>query len=499
MTTIRDINKYAILKVLGVLLTIEGLFMFISLIPSAWFDQSAMNHLILFDKQHDFLPLLLSGLLTFLLGSALFLFNRKLDPNSIGKREGYIIVSLSWVCISLFGSLPYLLSGVSDSFTDSFFETISGFTTTGASIFTDIEALPKGILFWRALTHWIGGMGIIVLSLAVLPILGIGGMQLFDAEVPGVAPDKLTPRITQTAKNLWFIYVLLTLFCTVLLLFGGMSLFDSFCHAFATMATGGFSTMNDSAAGFSGYIQYVLILFMFLAGVNFSLHFYALRGRFKHVIKNEELRNYIGIILTATIIIAVSIFFSNKMNSEKAFRDSLFQVVSIITTTGFVSADYLSWPHYSWLVIFLLMFIGGCAGSTGGGMKVIRVVLLFKNSKLELKRLIHPHAIIPVRLNRKSIPQNIIFNVLAFFLLYIIIFAFGSLCMAMIGLNFESAIGSVAACLGNIGPGIGMVGPILNYSLVPDAGKWLLSFLMLLGRLELFTVLILFTSAFWNK
>lgn len=493
------INWNAILKVLGVLLIIEGLSILACLIYSAVYDPYFYKYLVLFNPLHDFLPLLVSGSITLILGLIFFHSNKRLDQNSIGKREGYIIVTMTWVSISLFGALPYMLSGVSKDYAGAFFETMSGFTTTGASVFTDIEAIPKGILFWRALTHWIGGMGIIVLSLAVLPVLGIGGMQLFDAEVPGVTPDKLHPRIANTAKNLWGIYVLLTLILTGLLMLGGLDLFDSLCHSFATMATGGFGTKNDSVASFSPYLQYVIILFMFLAGINFSLHFFALKGKFKRVIENEELRQYTYLTLTASAVIAVGLIANMNLNTEQAIRDSLFQVVSIITTTGFVSKDYLLWPTFVWIIIFLLMFTGGCAGSTGGGIKIVRIVLLFKNSKLELKRLIHPQALIPVRLNRKSISQGIIFNVLAFFLLYIVIFAFGSLLLSIIGLDFKSSIGAVASCLGNIGPGLGTVGPVLNYGLVPDIGKWLLSFLMLLGRLELFTVLILFSSSFWNR
>lgn len=499
MSTIRDLNLYAILKVLGVLLVIEGIFMLISLIPSIIYDGDFMSHLVFFDPKHDFLPLLTTGLITLLIGSAFYFFNKKLDANSIGKREGYIIVTMVWVLISFFGALPYRLGGIAPTFADAYFETMSGFTTTGASVFTYIEDIPKGILFWRALTHWIGGMGIIVLSLAVLPILGIGGMQLFIAEVPGVTPDKLSPRITQTAKNLWAIYVVLTFLCTAMLMLGGMNLYDSLCHAFATLATGGFGTKNDSVAGFTPYIQYVLILFMFLAGINFSLHFFAFKKKFNLVFSNEELKSYSLIILTAAIIMGIALFIMRDTGFEKSFRDSLFTTVSIITTTGFVSSDYLLWPHHTWIIILLLMFIGGCAGSTGGGIKVVRIVLLFKNGKLELKRLIHPQALIPVRFNGKSIPQSIIFNVLAFFLIYIIIFAIGSLAISIIGLDFESAIGGVASCLGNIGPGLGTVGPVLNYGSVPEAGKWLLSFLMLLGRLELFTVLILFSPSFWNR
>ncbi len=499
MSTARRINVSAILKVLGVLLGIEGLFMLVSLIPSVYYDRSFLSNLVLYNPKHDFLPILLSASITLMTGIVLYFSNPKLNPSSIGKREGYIIVSLTWVFISVFGALPYTLAGVAPTFADAYFETMSGFTTTGASVFTYIEDIPKGVLFWRALTHWIGGMGIIVLSLAVLPILGIGGMQLFVAEVPGVTPDKLTPRITHTAKNLWVIYVALTVLCVIFLMFGGMNLYDSLCHAFATVATGGFGTKNDSAVSFSPYIQYVLIVFMYLAGINFSLHFFLYKRRFRMVFANDELKNYTLIIGTATAIIATAIMVMHFTTIEAAFRNALFTVVSIITTTGMVSADYMLWPQHTYIVILLLMFIGGCAGSTGGGIKVVRIVLLFRNSKLELKRLIHPQAIIPVRLNGKSIPQGVIFNVLAFFLLYMIIFAVGSLFVSILGMNFESAVGGVASCLGNIGPGLGTVGPVLNYGGVPYYAKWVFSFLMLLGRLELFTVLILFSQAFWRK
>ena len=493
------INFSAILKIMGILLIIEGVFMLSSLGFSAWYDPDSLTHLRLFDPVHDFLPLLVSGLGIGLIGTLLWFTNKRLDQNSIGKREGYIIVSMAWVIISLFGAIPFMLSGVTDNYTDAFFETISGFTTTGSTIFKDIEAIPKGILFWRSLTHWIGGMGIIVLSLAILPILGIGGMQLFVAEVPGVTPDKLHPRITQTAKRLWYIYVLLTFVQTILLALGGMNLFDSLCHAFGTMATGGFSTKNDSIAGFSPYIQYVIILFMTIAGISFTLHYFALRGQFKKVISNEELKHYLMLILISTVLIAGGLIFISGLKTEKAFRDSLFHVVSIITTTGFITSNYLLWPYFTWFLLFLLMFTGGCAGSTGGGIKIVRILLLLKNSTMELKRIVHPQAILPVRLNGKAISQNIIFNVLAFFVIYIIIFVLGSLIMTMLGLEFESAVGSVASSLGNVGPGLGIVGPVENYSTIPAIGKWFLAFFMLLGRLELFTVLILFSASFWRK
>jgi len=449
--------------------------------------------------ENDSWALIASGVFTSFIGTILWIFTRGVDKKQIGKREGYIIVTFAWIIISIFGALPFVISKTIPNYTDAFFETISGFTTTGATILTDVEAMPKGLLFWRSMTHWIGGMGIIVLSLAILPILGIGGMQLFVAEVPGPVPDKLHPRITQTAKRLWGIYVLLTGLETLLLMFGGMSLFDALCHAFGTMATGGFSTQNNSIIDYSPYIQYIIILFMIIAGTNFTLHFFVLRGYFKKVWNNEEYRFYIYTLLIVSTVITTALLVSYHTGFEKDFRDALFQTVSIITTTGYVTADYLSWPFFVWLLIFMLMFTGGSAGSTGGGVKMVRQLLLLKNSRLELKRLLHPQAVIPVRLNGKTIPQNVIFNVLAFFLIYTLIFAFGSLFMSMLGLDFETSIGSVAATLGNIGPGIGSVGPVSNYSEIPITGKWFLSFLMLLGRLELFTVLVLFSRVFWKK
>lgn len=499
MAGLKKINFNAIAKITGLLLVIEGFFMLTSLGFSAWYNPVSRANLVFFTPANDFLPLLTSGLFIGILGLILWFTNSSLNQNSIGKREGYIIVAFTWIIISIFGALPYMLAGATHTYTNAFFETMSGFTTTGATIFTDIEALPKGLLFWRSMTHWIGGMGIIVLTLAVLPILGIGGMQLFVAEVPGVTPDKLHPRITQTAKRLWMIYVALTLIQTLLLFLGGMSWFDALCHAFGTMATGGFSTKNDSIASFSPYIQYVIILFMYLAGISFTLHYFIIKKQFSKVFRNEELRQYTLILLLSTIFIATSLIVVDHMEARGSIRHSLFQVVSIVTTTGFITSDYLTWPFFTWMLLFLLMFTGGMAGSTGGGIKVVRIILMFKNSLLELKRIVHPNAILPVRLNGKAISQQIIFNVLAFFLIYVIILAFGSLLMSLLGLDFESAVGSVASSLGNIGPGLGIVGPVLNYSIIPDAGKWILAFIMLLGRLELFTVLILLSPSFWRK
>lgn len=418
----------------------------------------------------------------------------------IGKREGFVIVSLVWVVFSFFGSLPYLLSGSIGSLTDAFFETMSGFTTTGSSILNDIEALPHGMLFWRSMTQWLGGMGIIVLSLAVLPMFGIGGMQLFAAEVPGPTPDKLSPKISQTAKNLWGIYVLFTFSETILLWIGGMSLFDAVNHSFTTMATGGYSTKQASIAFWdSAYIQYVIIFFMFLAGSNFTLSYCALTGKFKKVTSNEEFKYYILFIVGFTALIFSGLLISTQLGVEKSFRDALFQVVSIITTTGYATVDYLQWQPILIILIFALFFFGGSAGSTGGGIKIMRIVLLIKNSYYELRRMIHPNAVIPVRFNKHAVSEQIITNVLAFFMFYFMVFFFSTIVFTLIEPDMESSMGAVATCLGNIGPGLGNVGPAESFAHVAPVGKWFLSFLMLLGRLELFTVLVLFSPAFWKK
>lgn len=472
---------------MGFLLAIESGFLLISLAVSLFYNEG------------DSKGFLASFIITAIIGGGTILVTKNADK-TFGKREGYIIVSLVWIVFSLFGSLPYIISGAIPSFTDAFFETISGFTTTGASILNNIEEMPHAILLWRSLTQWMGGMGIIVLSLAILPFLGIGGVQLFSAEVPGLTPDKMHPRVKETAQRLWIIYVGFTLIETILLWIGGMTFFDAINHSLTTMATGGYSTKQDSIAYFtSPFIQYVIMGFMFIAGVNFTLSYFALKLQFRKIIKNEEFKAYTLIILVFTAIIAIRLFTSGNGTFEQSFRDGAFQVVSIITTTGFVSADYLLWTPLLMALIFLLMFVGGSSGSTGGGVKVIRVLLIIKNCGFELKRLVHPKAIIPMKLNHKTIPQPLVNNVLAFIVFYLLIFMISSVFMAGLGLDMESAMGSVATTLGNVGPGLGSVGPTENFSQIPNLGKWLLSFLMLLGRLELFTVLILLSPAFWKK
>jgi trk system potassium uptake protein TrkH len=448
----------------------------------------------------DIFALLSAGLTTSAIGSILWFVTRKTDRLELGKREGYLIVTLGWVCMSLFGALPFIIHGSIPNFSNAFFETMSGFTTTGASILTDIESMPHGLLFWRSFTQWIGGMGIIVLSLAILPLLGIGGMQLYAAEVPGITKDKLHPRVKETAKRLWIIYLGFTLAETVLLMFAGMNFFDAINHSLTTMATGGFSTKNSSTAYFiSPFVQYILIIFMFFAGMNFTLHYYAIHKKFSFFKNNDEFRYYLFLILGVSIFIALIHQPHVDFHPEEAFRHALFHVVSLVTTTGYVSSDYENWAVFSRMIFFILLFIGGSAGSTGGGIKVVRHLLLFKNGFLELKRLIHPRAIIPVRLNGKAVSSEIISNVQAFFIIYILIFVFGSIVLSLMGVDFISSVGAVATCLGNVGPGIGTVGPVANFNHLPELAKWLLSFLMLLGRLELFTVLIIFTPYFWKK
>ncbi len=450
-------------------------------------------------SENTIFHLIISSLISLITGLTAWYFSRK-AKKEIGKKESYLIVSLGWIIFSIFGAIPFYISGAIPSITNAFFETISGFTTTGASILNDIEAMPYSLLFWRSMIQWLGGMGIIVLSVAILPILGIGGMQLLVAEVPGLKPDKLHPRIKETAKRLWIIYVFFTVVEAILLKFGGMSLFDAINHSLTTMATGGYSTKQAGIGHWdSPFIQYVITVFMIIAGTNFTLSYFALYFKFKKVFKNEEFRYYIGFILGFTLVIAFSLFIFESTSIEQSFRYSIFQVVSMMTTTGFATVDYLQWAPFLYFLLFVLMFFGGSSGSTGGSIKIVRILLVLKNSYLELKRLIHPTAIIPVRFNHQAVPQKIMSNILAFIVFYIVIFVIGTIVMSALGLDFDSAMGATVASLGNIGPGIGSVGPAENFYHIPAFGKWFLSFLMLLGRLELFTILIILSPSFWKK
>jgi len=479
-------NFRIVIRVTGLLLLVEAAALAVSLLVS------------LVTGGSDAMAFVWSALLCALPGGLAVLLTSR-APRLVTRKEGFMIVTLVWLVFSLFGAFPYVFSGTIPKYTDAFFETMSGFTTTGASIVDNIDVFPRGILFLRSLTHWLGGMGIIVLFLTIMPEFGIGGMQLYDAEVPGLTVEKLSPRIYQTARIVWGVYVLLTLLETILLMFGGMSLFDSVCHSFATMATGGFSTKQASIAAWpSPYIQYVIALFMFLAGTNFTLLYFAGKGKFARMFRDEEFRYYFLFVLGFTVLIFSGLLITSTLPAENAFRDSLFTVVSIITTTGFVTADYLMWSPVLYMLVFILFFFGGSTGSTGGGIKIMRIVLLLKNSYYELRRIIHPSAVIPVRFNQHSIEPKIISNVLAFFMFYLLVFFASTVVLMIFVGDMDTSMGAVASCLGNIGPGLGEVGPVFTYSHIHDAGKWFLSFLMMLGRLELFTVLILFSPSFWT-
>lgn len=496
-----SINLKIIYRFLGLTAVLNGIFMFIA-VPFS-----------LYHREEAYSGILIAGVITVFLGLIMYYFNKPRSTN-IQKKEGYLIVTLGWLTLSFTGMLPYLFSGAIPSVTNAFFETLSGYSTTGSSILTDIESMPKGILFWRSATHWIGGMGIIVLTIAILPLLGIGGMQLFKAEAPGPSADKLHPRITDTAKRLWLIYVTLTFVEFFLLKFAGMSWFDAINHAMSTMSTGGFSTKNASLAAWNDtpLVQYIVITFMIIAGTNFVLTYFAIKGKFKKVIDSEEFKYYFfGMLSITAIITVIVIFFQDPSlqtsiehpkvlgNIESGIRHALFQVVSVVTTTGFVSADFTMWSYFATGIFFALFFVGGSAGSTSGGVKVMRHIVMLKNSFLEFKKALHPNAIIPVRYNDKAVNHNIVFNILSFFVIYMLIFVTASVVLTFLGLDFKSALGATASSLGNIGPAIGSVSPVDNFAHLSIGAKWFCSFLMLIGRLELFTVLILFTPFFWRK
>jgi trk system potassium uptake protein TrkH len=479
-------NLRAVLHVSAALVVFEG----ISMLPAAAFSW--------YYGGGDLFSLLATFLLCLISGGVVFYFTR--DEIELRMREGFAVVVFGWTLMAAFGALPFVLSRAIPSYTDAFFETMSGFSTTGASILNNVEALPHGLLFWRSLTHWIGGMGIIVLSLAILPYLGIGGMQLYKAEVPGPIPDKLSPRIKETAKILWGVYLLISALETVLLMFGGMSLFDALCHTFGTVATGGFSTRNLSIAAFDSlYIEIVVMVFMVLAGTNFSLHYRVLKGDWKAYFRDREFLFYIKLLVFFTLVLTPIVFFSTTPHLGKALRSSVFQVISIVTTTGFCTDDFELWAEGGQLIILLLMFVGGCAASTGGSVKIIRIMLLFKHSVNEIKKVLHPNAYLPVRLGGRVVSEEVVTNILAFFLLYLLIFVFGTVAMALVGLDLITAISSVAATLGNVGPGLASVGPMNNYAEIPSVGKWLLSFFMMLGRLELYTVIVVLLPDFWER
>jgi trk system potassium uptake protein len=422
---------------------------------------------------------------------------------SLSIREAYAVVSLTWIVIGIAGAVPYLLSGVITDPVAALFESVSGFTTTGATVFSEIEGLPRGILFWRSMTQWLGGMGIILLGVAILPFLGVGGMHLFRAEVPGPTPERLTPRIAQTAKLLWYVYLSLTVTLALLLFLGGMGLYDAVNHALTTLPTGGFSPRNASIAAFdSRFIQYTIILFMYLAGVNFVLHFRALGGRPEAYTRSAEWRFYTGVLAGGTLLVLALLLISGTHPTdelERAFREVLFQVVSLATTTGYVNVDYGLWPLGAQLTLVGLMFMGGMAGSTAGGIKAMRIYVLFKQGATELRRAIHPRAIGVTRLGQKALEEGVVLNILGFVLLFLFIFAAGVLALALLGHDLPTAIGASVATIANIGPGIARVGAVEHFGWMDPWSHLLLVFLMIVGRLEIFTVLLLFHPGLWRR
>ena len=493
-------NYKVILYIIGILLLFNGGLMLLATLAS-WIMKDGVTY-----------EMTISAFFVMTIGGFMMLLSRNHEPH-IQKREGYLIVTFGWVLMTVTGMTPFIITDSIQDMPSVFFETMSGYTATGSTILKDIESLPAGILFWRSMTHWIGGMGIIVLAIAILPLLGIGGMQLFSAEAPGPNSDKLHPRITDTAKRLWLIYVSYTLVETLLLSLAGMSFFDSLNHAMSTMASGGFSTKNASLAHWNHlpWVHYIIIVFMFLAGSNFVLSYFAFTGKIKKIFQDDEFLTFAKFIFVFSMIVFAVLVTQVDLTKESfehpqvwgkvesSLRHSIFQVLAIVTTTGFVTADYTAWTPFMTIFFFGLMFLGGSAGSTSGGIKVVRHLLMIKSGFLEFKRALHPNAIIPSRYNGKVVSKEIIGNILGFFILYMISFIIGSLVFGLMGLDFKNAVGVAASSLGNVGPAIGNFGPASNFSELPSLGKYWSSFLMLMGRLELFTVLILFTPFFWKK
>jgi trk system potassium uptake protein TrkH len=481
-------NPGLIFNLTGIVLVFVSAFMLVPLITSLLYNDGASS------------AIGISLILTFASGVVLYLLTGRHRKGELRHRDGFAVVTISWLVMSLYGSLPYILSGVTPSFTDAYFESMAGFTTTGASILSNLETLPRGILIWRSLTQWIGGMGIIVLSIAILPMLGVGGMQLFKAEVPEIGIEKIRPRILDVAKSLWYVYAGITGVLAILLMLCGMSLFDALCHSFTTMATGGFSTKSASISYFqSGYIDVIITFFMFLAGINFSLHYYAIRGQLWRFARSTEFRFYCSVILISIVIVSLNTIFSHGYSPLEALRYSSFQVVSIMTTTGYVTTDYERWPVLSQMLLLCLMFFGGMVGSTGGGMKQVRVLLMFKQAYRELYHLIHPHAVSVLKLDGKGISKETLGGIWGFLFLFLLITIFAALLMTALGVDLITSASTVISSMSNVGPALGEAGPTDNYSSIPLPGKWILILCMLIGRLEIYTVIVLFIPHFWSK
>jgi trk system potassium uptake protein TrkH len=484
-----NINWKFVIKTAGLILIFESLFIFLSAAVSGYFHEK-VSHAIL-----------LSAILTLVSGLIITLSTGfKKRTKIIGKKEGYLGVAFSWILFSLFGALPFYISGIIPNFTDAFFESTSGITTTGATILTDIESIPKGLLFWRSITQWLGGMGIVVFSIALLPLLGGEAAQLFDAESSGLTHDKFRPRVTQMAERLLGIYLLFSLLVVALLWCGPMELYDAVCHGFTTISTGGFSTKQSSIAHWNSiYIETVTAIFMIVGAINFPLLYFLLKGKFKKFFRDEELRWFLSIILVISVVVGVGLRYEKGYDFFNSFRSSLFQVVSMITTTGFSTDDFSVWGPFYLILFMFLMIVCGCAGSTSGGLKIVRTVVLAKNTVHEFERLLHPRAIISVRLNGNALSFGVVQRLLAFAFLYISIIFVSWGVLTLMGVPFVESLGATVGSIGNVGPGFGAIGPYNSFAEIPAIAKWYLSFLMITGRLEIFTILILLTPGFWKK
>lgn len=486
MSTSRKVSLPVLLRVQGVLLFIEGLFM-LAVLPVTYFHHGI-----------NVFSMPLAALITVLTGFILTFSTRRRKGQALNHREGVITICLSWLTLSVFGGLPFLLSKSVPNFTDAFFEALSGFTTTGASVLTHLESVPKDILLWRSLTQWMGGLGIIVFAVVLIPYLSVGGMQLFMTEMNGINYDKLHPRPMHTAKRLWALYVFFTLLEMVLLQFGDMDWFDALCHSLTTISSGGFSTRTSSLAGYSDYSQIIVMIFMVLSGCNFTLLLIALVRNPKALLNNEEFRDFMWMILGVSAIVASILVFVAHLNYGNALRSGFFSVISTLTTTGFFVGNYNLWPVGLWVVLLLLMFIGACSGSTAGGIKIIRHLVFTKNAGLELKRVLHPNAIIPVKINKKALSRSVVFKTMTFVFIYFLVFVIGMIVLLSMGIDFNTSVGASIATLSNCGTGIGNVGPFGTYAFLPQAAKWVLVALMLLGRVELFTLISIFSRNFWK-
>lgn len=484
------INFPMILRIIGLLLIIEGLFLTVPLATSLVYHET------------DWMCFLLTMVVTTVAGTIMTFGIRPRNPR-MGKREGFLLTALIWIFFSIFGMIPFILMEKQPmSVSDAFFEAMSGFTTTGATVMDSISHLSHGIVMWRSLMQWIGGMGIILFTLAVVPMLNhSGGMQMFNAEVTGITHDKLRPRISQTAKGLWLIYTVLTLVLFILLIIGPMDTFEAICHAFSTMSTGGFSTADASIEAWDSiYIESVVTVFMFLGGTSFVLLYRAAHGDFKPIWQNDVFRAYVGIILVCYVLFVIAIFYHGQAYSIKSVTlDPLFQIVSTITSTGYEVSDFSNWGTFTLSLVFALMFFGACAGSTSGGAKIDRLIYLLKNCRNEIVRCVYPNNIFTVRVNRRVIPHETVSKVIAFLCLYVMIIMAGGIILTALGLPLVDSFFSAFSCISNTGLGAGVTGYGGSYALVPDVGKWLLAIIMMIGRLELFTVLILFTPTFWKK